>query len=172
MESAICCARLAAPPFASIIRVGGSHGSRFSGFSLSKSGHNSTKPGSRLRAAMCSMGPEPRPFAASDFKNTWSTRLRTDSVDRKEMFRPISANVFPAAETRPAMAVRIRENSSGAARWKLKIDCFSSPTAKTVRSISSLAPLPLKNSAHKVSMISHCSGLVSCASSIRMWSIP
>ena len=59
----------------------------------------------------------------------------------------------------------------GSARWKLKIDCLASPTAKTVR-ICSRAPWPAKNSSASAATTPHCSGLVSCASSIRMWSMP
>jgi hypothetical protein len=33
-------------------------------------------------------------------------------------------------------------NSRGAAPWKEKIDCFSSPTANTVRNTPSRAPAP------------------------------
>ena len=67
--------------------------------------------------------------------------------------------------------LRMASNSRGAAPWNEKIDCFSSPTAKMVRWIAR-APAPAKNSAVSSRMISHCFGLVSCASSISTWSMP
>ena len=66
---------------------------------------------------------------------------------------------------------RIASNSRGAAPWNEKIDCFSSPTAKIVR-LTARAPAPAKNSAVSSRTISHCFGLVSCASSISTWSMP
>ncbi len=42
--------------------------------------------------------------------------------------------------------LRRLSNSRGAAPWNEKIDCFSSPTAKIVRSTPSRAPAPEVNS--------------------------
>ena len=65
----------------------------------------------------------------------------------------------------------MRANSSGAAPWNPKIDCFSSPTANIVRSVSRAAA-PAKNSPVIARTIAHWSALLSWASSIRTWSIP
>ncbi len=69
-------------------------------------------------------------------------------------------------------ARRRRSNSRGAAPWNEKIDCFSSPTANTVRFTPSRAPAPEVNSEMICATMSHCRGLVSCASSISTWSTP
>ena len=70
-----------------------------------------------------------------------------------------------------AKARRIASNSRGAAPWNEKIDCFSSPTAKIVRLTVARARAGEELVGQR-RMISHCFGLVSCASSISTWSMP
>ena len=74
-------------------------------------------------------------------------------------FSPASSNFFFSSHRRAS-------NSRGAAPWNEKIDCFSSPTANMVRITPSRAPAPEVNSEMMCAMMSHCRGLVSCASSI------
>ena len=71
----------------------------------------------------------------------------------------------------PANSRRISSKARGAAPWNEKIDCFSSPTANTVRCALARAP-PGVNSETMVRTMLHCLGLVSCASSISTWSMP
>ena len=80
-------------------------------------------------------------------------------------FSPASSNFFFSRAA-------AQSNSRGAAPWNEKIDCFSSPTANTVRITPSRAPAPEVNSEMICATMSHCRGLVSCASSISTWSTP
>ena len=129
-----------------------------------------------LVACGCAGG-SPRPArrrrcAASSSPNTQSTASSTAGVERKETVRSTGTKSLLG----DADAVRRTSRASpracaGSARWKPKIDCLVSPTAKIVRSRST-APSPTKNSSVRRRITSHWSGLVSCASSTSTWSMP
>ena len=86
--------------------------------------------------------------------------------ERNECLNETDSNARSARLNRVSSPRRRASNSRGAAPWNEKIDCFSSPTAKIVRRTPSRAPAPAVNSAMMRSTMSHCRGLVSCASSI------
>ncbi len=100
-----------------------------------------------------------------------STAARTAGAERKEKLSGTGLNGSPASRWRFSNSRLISANFSGAAPWNENIDCFSSPTAKTVRR-RERAPAPAKNSAVNAATMRHCSADVSCASSMSRWSRP
>ena len=81
----------------------------------------------------------------------------------REGQRHVGERPLRLAVTLGETALHFREHP-GAAPWKAKIDCFSSPTAKIVRSLGR-APAPAKNSALMAARMPHCGADASCASS-------
>ena len=71
---------------------------------------------------------------------------RTALVERNETVSLTSCQRCPASATAVPKWRAVVEEQAGSAPWKLKIDCLTSPTAKTVRA-ASLRPAPEKNSA-------------------------
>ncbi len=134
----------------------------------------STRPGAFSRTAVCSVsaGSALRPLRASGSLKTQSTAFSTAGTERKECSIGTGTNGFSALRCAFSKKRFLSSKAFGAAPWKEKIDCFSSPTAKIVRSTVLRAPAPAVNSDTNFVMMSHCAGLVSCASSIRMWSMP
>ena len=95
----------------------------------------------------------------------------TFAPERNECSNRMKRHPCSGVSNWPANSRRISSNARGAAPWNEKIDCFSSPTANTVRLTFGRAP-PGGIPRRWCAMISHCSGPVSCASSISTWSMP
>ena len=130
-------------------------------------GQTSITPGRSSRNAWCGGGGASspvRPRQARSAAKTASTPLRTFGAERNETDSGTAAKASRASSWRRASRRRIAENICGAAPWKEKIDCFSSPTAKRVR-WAPRAPSPERNSSLSLARIAHCAGEVSCASS-------
>ena len=121
-------------------------------------GHSSTTPFKSRRIASWFGGGSSAaatPRHASSVRKVMSTASRIVCDDRNEKVSGTSSNGrFDVAMTL-AKARFISANIWGAAPWKAKIDCFSSPTAKTVR-FSGRAPAPAKNSALSAARMLHC----------------
>ncbi len=156
----------------------GAQGSGSGEGSVISSGQASTlPPGSRRatwrtgRRTMLPGSAGVSPASAAGSANTWSTKASTSGAERQLSNKDTRSNRAPAFSTIASNAWPSAANRSGAAPWKLKIDCFSSPTANTVRSRRT-APAPTKNSPLRARRMSHWSGAVSWASSSRMCSRP
>ena len=114
-----------------------------------------------------------RPSRISGDAKMRSTAASTSSVDRNDHVRP---HLFEQPARRAERCRRIRSrsqrkkrgrrpgrNRSTAFRRRRQIACAQRP---------SRALAPEKNSAARCLTTCHCSGLVSCASSTRIWSMP
>ena len=132
-------------------------------------GHSSTRPGALVRALSwvvpTAESSKDRPLKWSGSAKVLSTAESTAFAERKESVRRTSWKRNAALSVRAFQYRRLVSNSRGAAPWKPKIDCFGSPTAKTVRICRARAPLPAEKSSVMWRRICHCSGFVSCASS-------
>ncbi len=69
-----------------------------------------------------------------------STIVSTAGTERNEVFSITCSKASPPLRNDAAKRVRISWNICGAAPWKEKIDCFSSPTAKKVRALPAARP--------------------------------
>ena len=137
--------------------------------SATSGGHISTSPLSPRRLSWWAIASPSRVRSrlTSGSAKTSSTKPSTAAVERKDSVSATFSKARPTAAVFSVVRIRAWVNSAGSARWKAKIDCLASPTAKSVRSCS-CAPAPLKNSLLSASISRHCSGLVSCASSTRI----
>ena len=116
--------------------TGGFQSAGSCGFSALIGGQTSMQPGrARRNASWGGGGPSSpvKPRQASSAANTASTPARTIGAERNDTDSGTSAKASPASSWRRCSRRRIAENMCGAAPWNEKIDCFSSPTAKTVR---------------------------------------
>ena len=126
-----------------------------------------------------------RPRRRGCARGAWTVRVDTARA-RRPVRTPHRPPAAPAAverneissgtsirqrSTRSPKRCASRWNAAGSAPWKLKIDCLRRRPRRSCAA-SSRAPSPAKNSSVSAVITCHCSGLVSCASSIRMWSMP
>jgi hypothetical protein len=127
----------------------------------------STVPGTASGSASCTVftSSAESPLCACGRANTVSTASSRVAPERNEWRNGMYCSSCSMPRQSRSKVRRMPSNSRGAAPWNEKIDCFSSPTANTVR-VTARAPAPTKNSPVNASMIRHCRGLVSCASSI------
>ena len=99
-------------------------------------------------------------------------RRSSGSAARNEISSGTSTQSRLAAfDARPRNGAASRQRHAG----RRAESCRSTASGRRPRRSCerrSWAPSPAKNSAASAATISHCSGLVSCASSIRMWSSP
>ena len=113
-----------------------------------------------------------RPSAAGALANTGSTAASTGSVERNER---LSGTSFQTGSIAHRLGAERRARSRRSGPDRRPGSCRSTASRRRPRTgcgFCSLAPSPAKNSSARRSMIDHCSGLVSCASSTRMWSMP
>ena len=109
-------------------------------------GRTTIRPGSSRRLRRMRLVAEGGDAIAEIAANTVSTPSSTSVVERKESDSGFCTKLRPASSAFRRKNRSISASISGAAPWKLKIDCLSSPTAKIVRSRSTAAPAPEKKS--------------------------
>ena len=97
------------------------------------------------------------PARASGRANTASTAASTAPVERKDSARGSDCHGLSAASARLWNRRWAAASARASAPWKLKIDCFSSPTAKRVRG-AARAPSPAKNSSASAAITAHWVG--------------
>ena len=132
-------------------------GSRSSG--VTTGGHSSTRPPAPTRCTWWRMGTASAvtPARASGRANTASTAASTAPVERKDSAKGSDSHGLSAASARLWNCRWAAASARASAPWKLKIDCFSSPTAKRVRG-AARAPSPAKNSSANAAITAHWVG--------------
>ncbi len=70
--------------------------------------------------------------------NTSSTNCRISGAERRDIGKLLHRRTHARLRAAARKCLRLMSNWAGSAPWKLKIDCFSSPTAKIVRGAARL----------------------------------
>ena len=170
--AAIACARRSSATCARCCSTGGSHGAPGGGSSGATGGHNSTNPAAPVRCARCWIGsddtPSRDPRAARTRHRPWRAPLRSNGTTR----RARRARIFPAPRARALEMIAHAREGRGIGALEAE-DRLLRIADREDGALRLRAPIrPTKNSSASFSTTSHCSGLVSCASSMRMWSRP